>query len=812
MENPYPIYFNKRLLRTVYIVNPESFNKEEFGKIFNFNINNYGGRFNPIIFSVGNDLTTDCWSFLKEFDPDVITFLTKPAKTFLSKITDRVSPYVVDVIGYQGYVHPNDDLPRINYPSNELIKKAYHFPFPDEVPFVLFDIEKLNSDNIKKFIHFNFGTYEKYLIEQIVRKVQHTKIYSLDTSTSLSESLKELGNVHKNFVFPIQLASVPNSLVDVEYNPDNENFTVIVGDSIYDLVHFWNRSLMVPNWIRPGICHMWLPLEVAEDPTLKDGLQQLFQQRASRTGNGSNGKFINFISFSVKEDKLKLIAESLGEKTWCGKKVTVLKEKQIFPNYGKQSGYFSIKQGMDFYQAYTEEENIVVDDMDLPEGVTGGHWMLDTYIQYRPQKFQHTNLRHWWILPNRNELARLFFSNKISRIQSNGIPSVLMKNKSTFNPDELKLNINIPSDKSIIRSLIHGINRPVYTSDLRSVFNKKEYNFQTSVSDKGRYLQGIVGLFDGLAGALHSCRDPYWKRMFETLSLSNPASDKTKKDAILGKLKNTLLKSLPTNKHEREEELEWLSNYILDTSKQHGKSGTEENFDFLYREKIKLISEYLKAQNKSTKISKVMLKQHRDNLFQDVTTLVNNNILVTGLKPHCTSCGHSNWLNVEEIKQKVKCRGCGYIFDLKIEMNWLYKLNSLLESGVRQHGLLPVILTLGEMYDDARSSFIYSPSLDLYQRVRNKWKHLGDLDIACVKDGEFIIGEIKKSSGLFKKSHFDEAFNIAKKLKPNTIMFSSFDGRPTKRIVEEIKKLKDRLEPYGINVVWYDAVKIFYQY
>ena len=258
--------------------------------------------------------------------------------------------------------------------------------------------------------------------------------------------------------------------------------------------------------------------------------------------------------------------------------------------------------------------------------------------------------------------------------------------------------------------------------------------------------------------------------------------------------------------------MKWLSEYILISSKEHGKSGKEVNFDFLFKEKIKLVQEFLTIQKKSTTIDKKRTQQFKEEVYREVKDLVDSDILLMGVKPHCPSCGYANWLHVDEMKQKPECKGCGTSFNLKPESSWLYRLNSLVESGVRQHGLVPVLLTLGELQDEARSSFIYSPSLDLFKRVKKSYTHLGDLDIVCVQDGQFIIGEIKQSSSLFKKTHFEEALKIAKQIKPNVLLFSSFDGKKTKVIEDGIKMLKAKLEPLGIQVVWYEARRISYQY
>lgn len=230
------------------------------------------------------------------------------------------------------------------------------------------------------------------------------------------------------------------------------------------------------------------------------------------------------------------------------------------------------------------------------------------------------------------------------------------------------------------------------------------------------------------------------------------------------------------------------------------------------REKIKLVQEFLKAQGKSEVIDSKSKLQFKEDVYREIKDLVDSKVLLMGLKPHCTSCGYSNWLHVDEIKQKIECKGCGNIFDLNPDPSWLYRLNNLVESGVRQHGLVPVLLTLGELQDDAHSSFIYSPSLDLFKKQKKDYKHLGDLDIVCIQDGQFIMGEVKQSSSLFKAKHFEEAFKLAKQIRPNILLFSSYDDKKTKLIEDNIKLLQEKLEPYGVKVMWHEAQKISYIY
>ena len=74
------------------------------------------------------------------------------------------------------------------------------------------------------------------------------------------------------------------------------------------------------------------------------------------------------------------------------------------------------------------------------------------------------------------------------------------------------------------------------------------------------------------------------------------------------------------------------------------------------------------------------------------------------------------------------------------------------------------------------------------------------------------MGEVKQKSKGFNQKHFDEALRLAKKIKPNILLFASFDGKESQLIFKNIKRLKKELEPLKIEVVWYKLREIHIQY
>lgn len=105
---------------------------------------------------------------------------------------------------------------------------------------------------------------------------------------------------------------------------------------------------------------------------------------------------------------------------------------------------------------------------------------------------------------------------------------------------------------------------------------------------------------------------------------------------------------------------------------------------------------------------------------------------------------------------------------------------------------------------DARSSFMFMPSIDLFTRSKEKEEnHYGQVDLLCIKDGQFIIGEIKQSVGLFDANDFEKMSSLAKLIKPDLILFSSMDEKPNKMVEENIAKLKSELVPLEVDVQWF---------
>jgi len=153
-------------------------------------------------------------------------------------------------------------------------------------------------------------------------------------------------------------------------------------------------------------------------------------------------------------------------------------------------------------------------------------------------------------------------------------------------------------------------------------------------------------------------------------------------------------------------------------------------------------------------------------------TLLALGVLRLGIERRCPHCEVPSWFHVDTLTQRVTCPGCGTRYPLGATEFWSYALNSLAQMSVLQ-GALAVLHALTVLASQARTFFAYSPSLDLFRHnVAKPWH---EVDIACILDGQLVIGEVK--DGTVSKKVFDDLGEVAEALRPQrVIVFLPSDG------------------------------------
>ena len=382
-------------------------------------------------------------------------------------------------------------------------------------------------------------------------------------------------------------------------------------------------------------------------------------------------------------------------------------------------------------------------------------WMVDLRIANPEQELWYSNATPWWRLPRKPSMSRLFTRFRPQR--------VVCDNRISFEvaAKDARLDLEIPSNRNIFRHLLAPELSYHLAADLRSTLTRQDL-FELRLSDKGRYLSGILGLSGGLKNSLYFFEHPFWRSLL--LKLSRPDPHKHLTDKLTSDVRKLLDKKGTIGDADLSS---FLTHEIILASRQLSRNSKWLTF----REVEELYTEYLNTVPSEEKTI------HARNLRSDLSELTKENILFQGVALRCRNCISSYWYSIEEMHKSISCRGCHEAFPLPAEPPWSYQLNELIRSGIGDHGLLPVIRTLARLFHGASDCFFFTPSVDFISYERGGAAKLErELDLAWIKDGRFGIAEIKNTTKLFKPADYESLTELAFRTDADIVLVAAPDG------------------------------------
>lgn len=221
-----------------------------------------------------------------------------------------------------------------------------------------------------------------------------------------------------------------------------------------------------------------------------------------------------------------------------------------------------------------------------------------------------------------------------------------------------------------------------------------------------------------------------------------------------------------------------------------------------------LIAEY--RDTNEVKKRKVDEEAINEDLKFCLNKLVKFGAYFIGNKVKCDNCGSSLWYGLPEIGNSFSCKGCMQNINVPIESLVYYKLNDVIKnnlisnSGTKKntHGNYTVLAALFSLKRNSEKSFYLLPSQNYYKP--NSKTPFSDIDIICMSDGKFIIGEAKNSYSDFNTREIDNLIFLGDYLDPDKIILAYNEGEQGK-LDSKIKKIKERLKNKSIEV---KAIKV----
>ena len=356
-------------------------------------------------------------------------------------------------------------------------------------------------------------------------------------------------------------------------------------------------------------------------------------------------------------------------------------------------------------------------------------WAVDIEIK----KVGENSFRNELKFPDKTE-TRHIIKTVDGRINKNRDVSIFIHNQQVFTDN---LEINIPEFNELIRQLI-----------IRPVVHGEGVNtkyIHVGPHDASNKLSAFLKSFNFNFSTIDDFfSDRFWVEIFEELI----TNEKIAGDSIsFNEIKSRLIDVFAKNG--------------IELGKKEDTFKNEENLVLGLKETLKELCYY-----------RVFLK---------------------GFKLKCPKCSSKFWYPINEVSEKITCKGCLENFELPIEPNFAYKLNDLIKYNIFQSkknrdGNLTVIRTLVEIHNRSRKSFEYCPQINLFS-IQNRNKPCSDIDIVCISDGKLIIGEAKHNSKEFSaesNKSLKSLAEIAKEIHPDIVVLACSENENDK--LEKAKK------------------------
>ena len=435
------------------------------------------------------------------------------------------------------------------------------------------------DDIVRRFVILNFGSYPKVVYwNNVLDKIPHLD-FLLANKADLIRALSELSRFELKIVYPIQVSALngPTFYLDYEHEHSYDVFGLIVGDTFQEQLFSWNKVFYCRTDNQTHrLNHLWLPMAFAKDTEFMEALGRWLRRMT---------EYVHLFSFSVGQDELSAIGESLDGKSESKfvlrpalyKSATALTSFPFpkFPQGHSFSFWDRFSHGLsppkeaDHYRASSLNEEFEIRGPSTDQELRPrGSWIADVFISanknrfYAEKIYSRQDTSFWWQLPRKRYLAAEIFGVP-ARINAQGIPSIQLHAK---NP---KLRFKLPDERMLLATCVRG----------------------------------------------------------------------------------------DTDEFKRVQNVDWRFN--------------------------------------------------EDSVKDSLSRMLDLGVIQMGFAQKCYRCGSKNWFLVDEVRQTLTCVGCRYDFSIPAEPPISYRLNSLVRRGIFAHGLVPVVLVLGQMLEDARSSFFF---------------------------------------------------------------------------------------------------------
>lgn len=799
-----------RPVRVAYIIEDGDGVHPLLDAAFSESFSRHGGRQSLVVPVVNGDIPEAYIRWLKVFDPDFVFTVASDNERIGEVVDLTCSPLLIHPVKR----HPTEDEHRpLRFKLHkQALTSLSWLPFLKVTsggfrarPEVIMDCNPRWQDD--GLITDSFGTlhgsFDSFpLHRQLVDIVRPLMLTPKDApedrwrfgidGEEVADGYEALNALTKSghTISLAYLSNIYSKHIVVRSHEWTNSFCLVVGDTFIDRVSCWNAGLLFDDAQQQTYKTLRLPASVINDAAKIEQIKKFINGNNWINRYGSQPQ-VTVRSSSLSEAQLEEFAQQVGSKgSWCFYHVQPISSIEDCcppPPKERESSWMPARHDNPDVQIplrHKTESVPVPQPFHLKHApsahpiCSAGQWMAHYRIDRTEDNSRFSNLRDTWMLPKKNQLTRLFLGSVEARVTAEGNLAVPVDSAVQ------RVEISEPDDGDFFFSLLHQPSGYSY-SDIRY---RDHYNVPYEYSrrsDKGRYLQGILGMFGSLDRAYQVLTHGFWRQQF--IKLGSPS------ESQYPLLVRTLKKRFPPQGGEftfkRDEQWEKLAKLMVQQADNVRQPKYTVKLQTLINEWLPQLVQAIDSNAHLQEQRGSILAEGPQELTDSLDGLCREGVFHQGYSWSCKHCAYRNWTALDALRMTLECQVCHKEHNTPINLQFDFRLNEFLATCLREHDTLSVVWALGELQRQSRhTSFIFSPQMELFRTYPEGDVTQPDreIDLLCVIEGKVVIGEVKASLAEIDQQEIDKLIAIAKEIQPDIILIAAMKG--------EKEKLNQKLE------------------
>ena len=563
-------------------------------------------------------------------------------------------------------------------------------------------------------------------------------------------------------------------------HPWTKGFCLCVGDSFTDRISCWNAGLLFDDAQIQTFKTMRVPAAIRSDEIRTSQIANYLRQR-NWIGDTNGPRRIVVRSHSLGTEEVQEFVERLRNITMSYVDFSVIESiedcippdtKHIYRSY-----HIGSPSPATIETAIRDATTIVTATEPMQLGYcagmhpifSSGSWFVDLTIDRLNDNSRFDNVREKWKLPKHPQLVRQFCEGANIRLSRHGEITVLVDiNKSV-------IEVKQPKDENIFYGIINDSPHYPYPDMRTNSVNVVAYKY-SALSDKGRYLQGMLGMFGSLSGFEEVFNKHFWRSQFE--SMAAPAQEQQAE--VIRDLKLRMKATDGTLQINDDAGWQKLAERVIQKSSRLRVPRQKTRYSNLFKAWQAELNAAIEANENFKGRRDEILAEAADDLKHSLSFLLDRGIFYRGHEWVCRHCSHRNWVSVDLLKDIMPCEVCRKNHQLPIDVALDFRLNEFFATCLREHDTVSVAWALSALRQESGSCFIFAPQTALYRNYPEDQGRRVDreLDVVCIVDGKFVIGEVKAGVGLIAKNDIADLASAAKELGADVAILMALSGSP----------------------------------